>query len=109
MLQHDVQTGARFLAAYLKAAQEYQDGRTPAFLHEFAARNSLNQDAVVSACRETFPTDGHIDLPSVQRMTDWYVRRGLATGTLPASRMVDTRFVEEARRLLASGEWRVSG
>jgi NitT/TauT family transport system substrate-binding protein len=109
MLKEDLQVGARFLAAYLKAAQEYQEGRTPEFLREFAAQHKLDEQSIVSACRDTYPTDGSIDLPSIQRMVDWYVSRGLATEPLPASRLVDTRFLELAQRLLASGSWQVSG
>jgi NitT/TauT family transport system substrate-binding protein len=109
MLKGDLQVGARFLAAYLKAARDYQEGQTPQFLRDFATQHKLDQEDIVSACRDTYPADGSIDLPSIQRMVEWYVRRGLATESLPASRLVDTRYLEEARRLLASGSWRVSG
>lgn len=98
--------GSRFLAAYLQAAGEFLDGRTPQYMREFAERNQLDVNKTVSACRDTFPRDGAIDMASVQRTLDWSAARGYATSGMKAEDIVDTSFLEEARALLRSGAWR---
>lgn len=101
-------TGSRFLAAYLKAAGEFIDGRTPKFMREFAAKHQLDVEKVVNECRNTFPRDGAIDLPSIQRTIDWQLRRGYATQKVTVEQLVDGSYLKEARDLLASGRWRVN-
>ena len=106
MLSGALNAGARFLAAYLKGGQEFLAGRTPNFMREFAANNGLDLEMTLSACRRTFAADGLIDLASVQRIIDWDVRKGYATEPMEASQLVDTSFIEEARRLLEADLWR---
>lgn len=108
LLQAGLGPGSRFLAAYLKAAGDFLDGRTPRFMREFAATHGLDVEKTVAECRDTFPRDGSIDLPSIQRSIDWNVRKGYATSPIKAQEIVDTRFLAEAQRSLASGQWRVA-
>lgn len=105
MLKEGLAPGARFLAAYLKAAAEFQQGRTPQFMRDFASTHNLDVEATVSACRDTFPADGRIDAASLQRTLDWHASKGYATGLLKAESMMDKRFLDEAQRLLRSGDW----
>lgn len=107
LLQAGLGPGSRFLAAYLKAAGEFLDGATPRFMREFAAAHGLDVDKTVAECRDTFPRDGAIDLPSLQRTIDWNVGKGYATRAIRAQEIVETKFLIEARRLLASGQWQV--
>jgi ABC-type nitrate/sulfonate/bicarbonate transport system substrate-binding protein len=108
MLREGLSPGSRFLAAYLKAAGEFMDGRTPRFLRDFAAKHNLDVDRTVAECRDTFPRDGAIDLPSLQRNLDWQVEKGYATKALGLNQLIDLRYLDEARALLASGRWHVS-
>lgn len=108
MLGAGLTPGSRFLAAYLKAAGEFLDGATPRYMREFAASHGLDVDKTVAECRATFPRDGAIDLPSIQRSIDWNVGKGYATRPLRAQEIVDGRFLTEARRLLASSQWRIA-
>lgn len=105
MLKEGLAPGARFLAAYLKAAAEFQKGRTPQFMRDFASTHQLDVEKTIAECRDTFPADGRIDNASLQRTLDWHSSKGYATGRLKAETLVDTRFLEEARRMLQSGEW----
>jgi NitT/TauT family transport system substrate-binding protein len=105
MLKEGLAPGARFLAAYLKAAAEFQNGRTPQFMRDFAASHNLDVEKTIAECRDTFPADGRIDAESLQRTLDWHGAKGYATGTLQAETLIDGRFLEEAHRLLKNGEW----
>lgn len=109
MLSQGLAHGARFLAAYLRAAGEFLDGRTPRFLREFAGRNGLDVEKTVAECRATFPRDGAIDAASLQRMIDWHTSKGYASAPLEAAQIIDESYLREARRLLASGQWRSAG
>jgi ABC-type nitrate/sulfonate/bicarbonate transport system substrate-binding protein len=107
MLRAGLGPGSRFLAAYLQAAGEFLDGRTPRFMRDFAASHSLDVEKTVAECRDTFPRDGAVDIASLQRTIDWHVGKGYATQPMKAEQLIDPSFLEEARKLLASGRWRV--
>jgi ABC-type nitrate/sulfonate/bicarbonate transport system substrate-binding protein len=107
MLRMGLASGSRFLAAYLQAAGEFLDGHTPRFMRDFAASHGLDVEKIVSACRDTFRRDGSVDSASVQRIIDWNVGKGYATKPLKAEQIIDLSYLQEARRLIASGGWRV--
>jgi NitT/TauT family transport system substrate-binding protein len=99
LLNADVSVGARFLAAYLRGAQEFLRGRTPRFMEEYARANGLDPKRTREACRNTFTPDGSIDFRSLQKFIDWAVRKGYCPQPLDAAQLVDSRFLEAARRI----------
>jgi ABC-type nitrate/sulfonate/bicarbonate transport system substrate-binding protein len=105
-LLDDVEAGARFLAAYLKAGQDFLAGKTPRFMLDFAATHGLDVDETVSQCRDTFAVDGAIDEPSIRKTVAWHARHGRVPKPVEPSALCDTRFVTEANRLLADNRWR---
>lgn len=108
MLQEKSEVGSRFLAAYLQAAGEFQDGRTPRFMREFAAKNKLDVEKTVKECRATFARDGAIDMASLERSLEWSASKKYATRRVRAEEIVDGRYLERARAMLKSGEWKVA-
>jgi len=98
LLDSPVEVGARFLAAYLRAARDFMRGRTPRFMDEFARSNDLDREAVRRACRDTYVADGAIDFESIRRFVDWAAQKRYCTGGLTRDQAVDTRFLELARR-----------
>jgi ABC-type nitrate/sulfonate/bicarbonate transport system substrate-binding protein len=103
----DVEAGARFLAAYLKAGQDFLAGKTPQFMLDFAAKHGLDVQETVSQCRDTFAVNGTIDEPSIRQTVAWHARHGRVPKLLEPSELCDSRFVTEANRLLADDRWRV--
>lgn len=75
-------------------------------MRDFAASHGLDVGKTVAECRDTFPRDGAIDTASMQRTIDWHVRKGYATAPVNAAQLIDASFLEEARKLLATGGWR---
>ena len=108
MLKQGLGPGSRFLAAYLQAAGEFLDGRTPRFMREFAKRNGLDVDRTVHECRETFPRDGSIDIASLERTLTWNAERGYTTRAVRPEEIVDDSYLKESRSLLRTGLWRVA-
>ena len=99
ILNAETSLGARFLAAYLRGVREYVKGKTPKFLYDYAASNKLDPQTVEKACRDTVVMDGSIDLKSLEMFIDWSVRAGFSPQAVPAASLVDTRFIEQARKL----------
>jgi len=97
LLRGDVDVGARFLSAYLRATREFIGGATPKFMDEYAARNGLDPEAVRTACRENTRADGEIQVQDVQRVIDWCVQRRLVEKALSAADLIDHRFLDRLR------------
>ena len=97
LLEGDREPGSAFLAAYLKGAQDFLNGKTPQFLDDFAARNELDQKVVRESCRNTFTPDGTVDLASLQQVIDWGVKKKYCPQPVVAAAIVDLRFLEKTR------------
>jgi ABC-type nitrate/sulfonate/bicarbonate transport system substrate-binding protein len=93
LLEGDVATGARFLSAYLRGANEYRKGRTPAFVDELAKSQGMDPKVLRSFCRESSEPDGAIHLADLERFVRWAIGRGMCPATLQASALVDGRFL----------------
>lgn len=107
LIEDETAVGARFLAAYLYGSQQFLAGETPQFMLDFAASNGLDVATTVAECRDTFAKDGSMDMPSLQALVDWHQTNERLTEVAPAADLVDTRFIEEARRMLENDSWRV--
>lgn len=106
LTQGDVDTGARYLAAYLDGAQQFLAGKTPKYADEFVRELALDKDKALNECRDTFQPDGSISVDSVQQFIDWNLQRGYIDHPLPASRLCDSRFIERAHQLRRDPNWR---
>lgn len=90
--------GVRFLRAFLKGQREFQAGKNPAFLTNFASESGLDRDRFLGTCRNDLIVDGHIQTPDIQTFIDWSVRREFSATRILAEEIVDTRFLDEAKR-----------
>lgn len=106
LTQGNIETGARYLAAYLDGAQQFLAGKTPKYADEFVRELALDKDRAFSQCRDTFQPDGVISLDSVQQLIDWNLERGYIDQPLPANRLCDSRFIERAHQLRRDPNWR---
>jgi NitT/TauT family transport system substrate-binding protein len=95
LLDGNVATGTRFLRAYLRGANEYRKGRTPAFVDELAKSQGMDQKVLRSFCRESSEPNGAIRLADLERFVRWAIGRGMCPATLKATALVDGRFLSE--------------
>jgi hypothetical protein len=100
LLDGPTETGGRFLAAYLHGVWSFARGRSPKFLDDLAKSSGWDLQRTREACRSTVPLGGSIDMPSLEHFADWAVRKGYCQPGAKISDCVDTRFLEEAHRLL---------
>lgn len=93
LLDSSIDIGTRFLSAYLQGAKEYAEGRTPRFHDELSISNGIDPVAARNDCRNSFVTDGSIDMPSLERFIQWAVAKGLCPIPIRAEQLVDTRYL----------------
>jgi ABC-type nitrate/sulfonate/bicarbonate transport system substrate-binding protein len=96
LLDGDHQVGVAFLAAYLRAARGFVEGRTPRWFDEFARISRMDVERARAACRNDLTPDGAIDLPSVRRFADWAIRKKYCTKPVEPAQLIDTSFLRGA-------------
>jgi ABC-type nitrate/sulfonate/bicarbonate transport system substrate-binding protein len=99
MLDGDLDTGARFLWALLRAIVEYRKGRTPQFLEEFARSNGVDPTDARQLCRDTASPTGEFRLQTLQTFIDWSQRKGYCTEAVSAEDLIDPRYLAAAHEL----------
>jgi NitT/TauT family transport system substrate-binding protein len=99
LLDGDTATGARFLHAYFRGANDFLGGRTPRFLDDYAIGNNLDAKLLRQTCRNTFEPDGSIRLDDLRRYTEWMAANDLCPAHVDVRAMVDTRFLQAARAM----------
>ena len=99
LLDADVATGARFLHAYFRGSADFLAGKTPRFLDDFASRNKIDANLLRRACRTTFERDGTIHPDDLRRYMEWMAAHDLCPANVDAATLIDTRFLEAARRM----------
>jgi hypothetical protein len=95
LLDSDPDAGVKFLAAYLRGAEEFLAGKTPKFHDELAISNGMDPAEARKACRDSFVPDGRIDLPSIDRFVQWARVKELCPIPIQAAQLVDMRFLEK--------------
>lgn len=93
LLEAASQIGASFLAAYLRATDDFMAGKMPKFLDEYARNSRLDANKLRLGCHDWFAKNGEVDLSSVRRSVDWMVARNFCQQRFEAAQLVDARFV----------------
>ena len=93
LLDENLEVGVKFLGACLHGAREYFQGKTPKFSDDLAVSNGMDPIAARETCRDNFVLDGRIDLPSLDRFTQWAVAKKLCPVSVQSSQLVDMRFL----------------
>lgn len=96
LLDGPVETGARFLRAFLRGLRDYRDGSTPSFAMEMAQRGGLDVAGFKSLCRTHVVADGRMDQPSLARFAAWAHKKGYSEKLVPPAALVDERFLQAA-------------
>ncbi len=94
LVKGDVALGGAVLSSFLRGVREFQAGATPKFLADLVAA----QGKLTDECRSYFSAGGAIDLKGLQPQVDWAIRRGYVPAGVTAEMLVDSRFLEAARR-----------
>jgi NitT/TauT family transport system substrate-binding protein len=100
LLEENPDLGKRFMVAYLKAAQQYNEGKTERNLEIIAENTGLEQGLLMEACWPPIRTDGQINTQSVLDFEAWALEKGLLDALVTEDQFWDPSFVEYAYEVL---------
>lgn len=99
-LRKNPDAGKRFMLAYLKAVQQFNEGKTAQNLDEIARFTQLDRALVNQTCLPTISNDGKINVASVLDFQAWAVRSKLLDTPATEAQLWDSQFVDEASKVL---------
>jgi NitT/TauT family transport system substrate-binding protein len=100
LLTENVDAGKRFMVAYLKAVQQYNQGKTARNIEILAEHIGLDEGLLKNCCWPSVHSDGRINCESVSDFQQWAVKKGLLDSLIPKEQFWDPSFVEHACQAL---------
>ena len=92
--------GVRFLAAYLKGIQSYNEGKTERNLQIIAENTGETLDVVKKACWPNVRMDGSVDFTGVAPFQSWSIDNGFLEKAATQEQFYDSGFLDSAQALL---------
>jgi NitT/TauT family transport system substrate-binding protein len=92
--------GARFLAAYLKGIQRYNEGKTERNLQIMVKNTGEPLDVIKKACWPNVRMDGSVDFQGVEPFQKWSVDNGFLETAVTQEQFYAPDFLEAAQGLL---------
>jgi NitT/TauT family transport system substrate-binding protein len=100
LLDENPEAGRRFMVAYLKAVEQYRQGKTKRNLEIVARHTRLDSQLLEQTRWPTLRRDGRVDFAGVRDFQHWAAGRGLVDSLITEEQFFDPRFVEYAARVL---------
>ncbi|MFC1561214.1 ABC transporter substrate-binding protein, partial [Candidatus Latescibacterota bacterium] len=100
LLKENPDAGRRFMIAYLKAVQQYNQGKTERNLEILSKHTGLDQELLKKACWLPIHEDGRINAESVLDFQAWAVEKGYLDNTITENQFWDPSFIEYANEVL---------
>jgi NitT/TauT family transport system substrate-binding protein len=100
VLDKNPDAGRRFMIAYLKAARQWNEGKTERNLAIVSEATGLDETLLRKACWPPLRDDGQINVQSVIDFQAWAVRREYLDNPVPEQQFWDPSFVEHANEVL---------
>ena len=104
LINDDPELGARFMAAYLKGVQKYNEGKTEENLALLVEKTGEALDLLEQACWVPIREDGWIDFDEVDPFQQWSKQMGQLDETITEEQFWDPSFIEEGMDLIAKGK-----
>jgi NitT/TauT family transport system substrate-binding protein len=92
------EVGIRFMKAYLKGVEQYNEGKTERNIEILAEFTELDVDLLQRSCWPPIHTDGMITTATIDEYQQWAFSKGLIEQVLPVEDYWDPSFVEAASR-----------
>jgi len=94
--------GRRFMLAYLKAVQQYNQGKTERNLEILARHTELDRELLEQVCWPSIRSDGRINVQSVLDFQAWAVEKGYLDSSITEGQFWDPSFAEYANEVLGT-------
>jgi NitT/TauT family transport system substrate-binding protein len=100
LLKDDPDMGVRFLAAYLKGVEKYNEGKTDQNLAILSEATEISIDMLENSCWLSISPDGLIDFDGVEKFQQWSVDQEFMERAITEQEFMDTSFLAKAKALL---------
>jgi NitT/TauT family transport system substrate-binding protein len=100
LLNDNRELGVRFMAAYLRAVEQYAEGPTERNLDIVAGFTELDRGLLENMCWPGINPSGEVLVDGVLAFEDFALERGYLDEIVPADDFYDGSFIEDARSLL---------
>jgi NitT/TauT family transport system substrate-binding protein len=94
LLDENRDAGRRFMAAYLKAIQQYNEGKTERNLEILNQYTGLDLELLKQMCWPSIRQDGTINVQSVLDFQAWALENDYLDSTIPVEQFWEPAFVE---------------
>lgn len=102
ILEGSPDAGRRFMVAYLRAVQQYSEGKTERNLEILNKHTGLDRELLLRACWPAIRTDGWINPDSVLEFQAWAIEEGFLDNSVTEEQFWDPTFVEYANQVLGA-------
>ncbi len=96
ILEDNPDVGVRFLTAYIKGIEQYNQGMTDRNVDIIAEFTQLDPEDIKASCWTSFVEDGTVDTESMLAFQEWAFEKGYVDGILELDQLWDSQFIEEA-------------
>lgn len=96
LYKENPEAGIRFLAAYLKGIQQYNDGKTPRNLEIMAEYTQLDIATLQKACWPPMNAAGNINTQTINEFQIWANEKGLIDAVVSEDQYWNPSFVNQA-------------
>ena len=103
-LEDDRDLGNRFMVAYLKSVNQYNQGKTDRNLEILEKYLELDRDLLTAACWPAVRNDGSINPDGVLGFEEWALENELIDGKLSVEQFWDPSFIENAAKEISFSE-----
>jgi NitT/TauT family transport system substrate-binding protein len=100
LIKDNPDLGVRFMAAYIKGLEKYQEGKTEENLGILHEVTKLDIELLEEACWVYIHPEGEIDFQNIVPFMTWAVEQGHLNGPITEEEYWDPSFLQEARALL---------
>lgn len=102
LLSDNKDAGNRFMAAYLKAVRQYNQGKTERNVDILAKHIRLDKATIGGMCWPALRDSGDLNVASVMDWQAWAVTKGLMPNAVPESQFWNPTFVQAANQMLST-------
>lgn len=95
LLHEDPELGQRFMRAYLRGVQRFNEGKTERNVAILAKYTKLSPEIIRRACWMTIANDGRIKAEGVQPFLDWALEQHYLDGPIAMSQWWDPSFLPQ--------------
>ncbi len=96
LLEKNPEVGKRFMVSYLKAVQQYSQGKTDRNVEIISKYTELKPEEIVASCWQPIKADGVVNVQSVLDFQGWAIEKEYQEIAVTEEQIWDPSFVEYA-------------